>query len=130
MHDSLPTRIRVPRYVLPLVVLPLLVAGCATPGTPDSPSPTRASTNAELRSVHQLVNEGRYYEAIPMLHQIIVRAPESPAAIEGRYLLGVTYAQVASHRDAIEVLTEYLEQAPDGRYADEARELRARVQNQ
>jgi tetratricopeptide (TPR) repeat protein len=60
--------------------------------------------------------------ALPRLLEIISRGPDSAAGKEARYLLGMAYYRLNAYREAIGMFGEYLRAAPDGPYADSARD--------
>lgn len=121
------------RYLAGAVVLAaLLTVGCYTPRT-TAPSPepllkkpsTMKGTGGqqELSEARYMVEHGDYTVVIPRLLQIIANYPNSKAALEARYLLAISYKEVKSYRDAIDVLNEYMRIAPEGPHASECKKL-------
>lgn len=71
----------------------------------------------ELAVAQRMLDAGDYSVAIPRLLHIQSKYPEAEAAIEAKYLLGVTYMQLGGLRDAQENFAAYLTVAPEGKYA-------------
>ncbi|MBX7257590.1 MAG: FxLYD domain-containing protein [Candidatus Hydrogenedentes bacterium] len=114
------------------VLTVVMAAGCYTPRTmAPSPEPLdkKPSTmkgnggQQELSEAKYMVEHGDYTVVIPRLLQIISNYPNSKYSLEARYLLAVTYKEVKSYRDAIDVLNEYLRIAPEGPRAKECKKL-------
>lgn len=110
----------------------LVCAGCATPDglvapagpqyeVAEDPGNLAASTK-ELDSARRLLEAGEYSHVFPRLTNLISRYPDTPAAIEGRYCLGVAYYRISSYPDALAQFQDYLGQAPDGTYATASRQ--------
>ncbi len=81
----------------------------------------------EVEEARRMINAGNYSVVIPRLLHVISKYPDSAAALEARYLLGVTNHQVRNFREAIEQLEEYLRLAPDGPRAESAEQLVAKL---
>lgn len=77
----------------------------------------------ELSEAKYMVEHGDYTVVIPRLLQLIANYPNSKAALEARYLLALSYKEVKSYRDAIDVLNEYMRIAPSGPHAEECKKL-------
>ena len=77
----------------------------------------------EVEEARRAVEGGDVTAAIPHLLHVISKYPDSKAALDARYWLGVAYNEIRSYREAIELLNEYLRLAPDGKLADEANTL-------
>lgn len=81
-------------------------------------------TDSGAGSVEQArksIEAGDTSNVIPRLMHVIGNAPTSKAAMDARYWLAVAYARIGSYRDAIDMYNEYLQVAPEGRYAAAAR---------
>lgn len=80
----------------------------------------------DLGVAQKMIRAGNYSQAIPRLLKVLGEAAGSREAIEARYFLGVAYEAIQDLRGAQQQLKEYLELAPDGEYAKDAR---ARLQS-
>ena len=117
-----------------LIVAPV-VAGCASQSRSlstsssmgHSPLGNAQSTSSSLAEAEQMIKSKDYELAIPRLVQLIAKKPDSNAAVEGRYLLGVAYVHINSVQDAIGVFDEYLSLAPQGPHAQEVKEYVAKL---
>jgi len=105
----------------------LLAAGCVTsPSDPAMNSIGRGTASdsgasqRQLDEVKQRIDKGEYSIVIPQLLHIISKYPDTTAAIDARYFLGVTYHQIKSYREAIDMFKEYLRVAPEGTYAEQS----------
>ncbi|GMV99469.1 MAG: hypothetical protein AMXMBFR84_06080 [Candidatus Hydrogenedentota bacterium] len=76
-----------------------------------------------MESAKQYLDSGEYSLAIPRFIHLIGKYPNTPASTEARYWLGVTYSKVKSYQDAMLMLKEYLEMAPEGKFAAEGSAL-------
>lgn len=99
------------------------LSSCAT--TPDGSSSVRnrASDQAaveEVAEARRFLETGEVSSSIPILLQAIGKYPESPAALEARFLLGRAYYELNDHRDAIDLFKDYVRLAPEGPNAAEA----------
>lgn len=120
---------------LPLAFLVLLSA-CAAPR---STSPTaqmplsrlspfaQRTAQREIEMASRMMEAGEYHAVIPRLQYAIAKYPGTDSALEGRYLLGLSYYHISGHREAIDALREYIRLAPDGKHAGESREILARL---
>jgi len=115
-----------------------LVSGCATPKVPSpregwnlggSVSAERAARQ-EVEAARKMVDTGDTSSVIPRLLNTIGKYPSTKAALDARYLLGMAYYQIGGYRDAIEMLNEYLQLAPQGEYASKAAEQVARMSDE
>jgi len=61
-------------------------------------------------------------EAIPRLLGVVSRYPNTQPARDARFYLATAYAQTKNDHDAIAMYEEYLRLAPNGAYAEQARE--------
>jgi tetratricopeptide (TPR) repeat protein len=110
-----------------------VIAGCATN---DSGS-TRIQSSSKMfdeRSAEQRVEEashlatgGESTTAIPRLLQVISQYPDTRAALEARYWLGITYYNIKSYLDSLQVFDEYLKLAPKGERAAEVQNYVQRI---
>jgi tetratricopeptide (TPR) repeat protein len=100
----------------------LILSGCETTGSQRTLGGTGRTQAAreDLANARKYLDHGEVSAAIPILLQAISKYPESPAAIEARFLLGRAYYELSGHRDAIEMFKDYLRLAPDGPYASDA----------
>lgn len=102
----------------------VLWTGCET--TPGGPRVVRDGAAAqaaqeELEEARKFIETGEVSGSIPILLQMIGKYPETPAAVEARFLLGRAYYELKGHRDAIDLFKDYVRLAPEGPNADEAR---------
>lgn len=117
-----------------LVLCALFVAGCATPRTASGRLPgssggivdSRAG-DKEVDAARVMIEAGEFSGVAPRLLLTMSKYPGTRAALEARYWLAVTYYNIQSYRDAISMFEEYLEAAPDGRYADASRNYIAQL---
>ncbi|MBI4556784.1 MAG: outer membrane protein assembly factor BamD [Candidatus Hydrogenedentes bacterium] len=114
----------------------LALAGCTTPRSTSPVTVTPHTKNyllderaseKEVEEARRMIETGDYTVVIPRLQHMISKYPESKAALQARYLLGVTYYKINGYRDAIDMFNEYLRLAPDGSYAKESKDYVARV---
>jgi tetratricopeptide (TPR) repeat protein len=129
------------RGLIPPGLCLLLLAGCATsnawlpPTYPDGdggePSVFERSTaQRDLDAARELLEADDRSRVVPRLLSLISKYPNTPAAREAHYYLGVTYYDIASYRDAEQVLEEYLRMAPAGPHAEESERYLALIQTQ
>jgi tetratricopeptide (TPR) repeat protein len=101
-------------HVIFVFLLAAAVMGCATVSPP-------SSSNSNLANAKQLYEAKRYFEAIPRL-QIDANQPEnSKVRQEARFFLGMSFYHIDGYKDAIQMLHTYLEDAPSGEFAAEAK---------
>lgn len=74
-----------------------------------------------------LLQSGNAAAAVGGFHEVVARYPDAPEAIVAQYQLGVAYESLDSIKDAISAYGLYVERAPQGEYADDARERRERL---
>jgi len=86
-----------------------------------------ASATKEFAVAARMVEAGEYSLVIPRLQQIISKYPGDPKSIEARYLIGRSYYAVGAYNDALHYLNEYIELAPDGSHAANARDFIAQL---
>lgn len=111
-------------------VLVLWAAGCATTQPPSmgstaQPKPRYVNNNAAHRQVEEarrMIEAGDYSVVIPNLLLVVSQYPNTTAALDARYWMGVAYWRIQSYRDAITLFNEYLSLAPDGKYAEKSSE--------
>jgi len=118
-----------------LILVPIL--SCASTISSSPPDGLGSSPTIGTRSARESVAEGRtlvergeYVVAIPRLLQVLSKYDNNQASAEARYWLGQAYYHTESHRDAITMFESYLEAAPEGKYAAEAREFITLVQEE
>jgi hypothetical protein len=81
----------------------------------------RTSYSPNLSDGKQFYDSKRYYEAIPRL-QIAASQPENTAVRqEARFLLGMSYYHIDGFKDAIQMLSNYLKDAPNGAHVEDTR---------
>ena len=109
-----------------------LLAGCASDSgaviTPVgvNPLPENKMLNGsiagkELAVTKRMVRAGDYSQVIPRLSHIVGNYPDTAAATEAHYFLGVTYYQIGGLREAKNYFTAYLERDAEGPYAEASR---------
>ncbi|MBN2311458.1 MAG: hypothetical protein JXR94_20950 [Candidatus Hydrogenedentes bacterium] len=74
-----------------------------------------------------MIEAGDYSVVIPRLLHVVSKYPDSEAALDARYWMGVTYHKIQSYRDAIDMFNEYIDLAPDGKYAEKSAAYSARL---
>ncbi|HIJ66277.1 MAG TPA: tetratricopeptide repeat protein [Candidatus Hydrogenedentes bacterium] len=120
-------RIRQSGFPLSLIIGATLIASCTTMLPAPLPGSARAGRSGvleervartEVLEAERMIEAGDDSGAIPRLLLSLSRYPESEAALDARYLLGVTYRRVGSYKDAMDMFTEYLRLAPKGGRAD------------
>lgn len=117
------------------LLLVLVITGCATPRTMSSgPYASKSSGLVYSRQAQKEVDEARamieaqeYSGVVPRLLLTMTKYPGTQASVDARYWLGVTYYNVHSYRDAINMFEEYLETAPDGPHAQASQEFIAQL---
>lgn len=118
------------------VVLILAWGGCSTPREQGPATATPMTKNRildnqagskEVEEARRMIEAGEYNVVIPRLLQVIGRYPNSRAALDARYWMGVAYYRVSGYRDAINLFKEYLDMAPDGRFAQESAQYIAKL---
>ena len=128
---------KIVRKGLLLSVACLVFSACATPRFASPHGERLAESNSlldrqparkELGAAENLLKSGNPYSAIPRLLRAINKYPESRAGIDARFVLGRTYYEVNSFALAHDSLSRYLERAPGGQYAAEAREMITRLE--
>jgi len=109
------------------------IAGCST--TDSGSSQIHGSNQLfDERSADRRVDEashlamgGESTTAIPRLLQVISQYPETNSALEARYWLGITYYNIKSYLDSLQVFQEYLKLAPEGPRAKEVSNYITRI---
>lgn len=123
-----------------LLLATIVAAGCVTPRSmePNTATPMfknrlleEAAARKEVEHMRRYIEAGQYAIVPPRLLYLINKYPhpESEAALEARYWLGVTYSRISSYRDAITLFEEYLRLAPDGEYVEDASKQLAALQH-
>ncbi len=113
-----------------------IFSGCVTTGlditppvgvntNPDNAKSNTGYANRELQNAQRMIQAGNFSQVIPRLTNVISSYPETQAAIDARYYLGVTYNEIGGMRNAKDLFMEYLEYSPDGIYASNARQFLA-----
>jgi len=114
----------------------ILMAGCTTTRSNPPATATPMTKNRlldengarkEIEEARRMIEGGDYNIVIPRLLQVISKFPNSNAAIEGRYWLGVAYYKIESYREAIDLFNEYLRLAPHGKYATDSTDYVAKL---
>lgn len=112
-----------------MFALTVAVALCGSASARESGAKEARSGGAEaardLNVSKKMLRAGNYSQAIPRLLKVLGDAPSSREAVEAHYHLGLAYDAIRDLRNAQIQLKQYLDRAPDGEYADDAR---ARVQ--
>lgn len=131
-EKSIMQRARVTAKILvvtSLVGLAFQLAGCTTPASnmPATATPVtknrlleEGSADKQVEEARRMIEAGDYNVVIPRLLQVIQKYPYSDASMDARYWLAVTYYNIKSYRDAINLFEEYLHSSPHGRYAEES----------
>ena len=104
-----------------------LTPGCATLKTGQTSSLDQRSAARELEQVVRMMDEGDISAVIPRLEQIMTIYPQSNAALEARYWLGLTHFKLGSYRSATNALEEYRRLAPQGEHTEECNKLLAQM---
>lgn len=109
------------------VAIALAAFGCAghhaAEPSPEPLLPKGGALNStagqkELGEARRMIEEGNYTVVVPRLLHVITGFPNSRAAVDARYYLGLAYRDIKSYRDAIDMFNDYLRLAPDGKYAE------------
>lgn len=80
-----------------------------------------AEASRDLNVAKKMIRAGNYSQAIPRLLKLLGDAPSSREAVEAHYHLGLAYDAIRDLRNAQLQLKQYLDRAPEGEYADDAR---------
>lgn len=102
-----------------------LLTGCATSSSTRtaSVSPgTQQEAQQLLADDWRLYENAEYHQAISSILHLLLRYPATNASVEARYLLGLCYESVEGYKDAMNLFRDYLAIAPDGEYAQPAKE--------
>ena len=83
----------------------------------------------DLGAARKMVKAGNYSQAIPRLLKVLSDAPDSQEAVEAHYELGLAYEAIQDVRNAQLELKKYLERAPDGEFAEDARTRAAAMES-
>lgn len=86
-----------------------------------------ASAARDLSTAQKMMRGGNFSQAIPRLLKVLETAPHSREGIEAHYQLGIAYEAIQDLRGAQIQLNHYLELAPDGEFAEDARARVARL---
>lgn len=121
-----------------LFLFSTMVVSCTTPRTAldtlgQPKKTTVADEFAAQREVDALTKEvggSANSTVIPKLLQTISKYPGTDAGVEARFLLGKAYQNLGSLPDAVHLYQEYLRLAPSGRYAGEAQQSVAQLQEE
>ncbi len=121
------------------VVVAVFVWGCATPRStaPSANLPVakggladKQAAGKEIEDARRMIESGDTSTVIPRLLNTISKYPSSKAALDARYWLAVAYYKIGGYRDAINLFNEYLELAPEGTYAAEAKQFSAQLSDE
>lgn len=120
------------RGALLILCAAIVAAGCTTPGvvlapagasyTDDTGPADEGAAAKELETARSRLDAGEYSTVLPRLHHVVSEYPETRAAIDARYFLGVTYYRISGFPDSLNYFNEYLELAPSGVHASASRE--------
>ncbi|MCC6794750.1 MAG: hypothetical protein IT366_06490 [Candidatus Hydrogenedentes bacterium] len=94
------------------------------------PTTGTESGAGSVEQARKSIEAGDTSNVIPRLMHVIGNAPASQPALDARYWLAVAYAKIGSYRDAIDMYREYLELAPEGRYAEAAKGQREALETE
>ena len=117
------------RYALVLSILAPALAGCVTGessparelGNDHGSKPVNQSrANILVEEARQMLEQKSFNSAIPRLLEVTANYPNTTAAVDARYWLGVAYYRIQSYQDSIQVFEDYLKAAPNGQYAEAA----------
>lgn len=135
MHGP-PRRFAIVPAVVGMVAL-VCWSGCVARGRLDLDRVRLGGVGSQAQAAAQRVHEARglieeheYTLAVPHLLTAVVQYPETPAALDARFLLGVVHSELGNYRDAMNVFEGYLELAPEGAHAAEARTYLERVREE
>jgi len=120
-----------------LLLAPVLTAlGCASARSADPNTATPVTKNRileqqtgrkELEEARRMIEAGDYGSVLPRLLYLVGQYPDSKAAVDARYWLGVCYYKISSYRDAIDLFRDYLELAPNGEFAEASAKYEAQL---
>ncbi|NIA15375.1 MAG: tetratricopeptide repeat protein [Nitrospiraceae bacterium] len=106
-----------------------MASGCATRWSNTSSGLINAAESTfakekvaqkEVDEARRMVEAGDTSTVIPRLLHTIAKYPDTDTAVEARYWLAMAYYKEDVYRDAIDLFSEYLAQAPNGLYAGQA----------
>ncbi|MCC6153518.1 MAG: tetratricopeptide repeat protein [Candidatus Hydrogenedentes bacterium] len=123
------------------IVIGIVMVGCQSTASksdfdrPNHRGLTGPTTGTEsgagsVEQARKSIEAGDTSNVIPRLMHVIGNAPTSQPALDARYWLAVAYAKIGSYRDAIDMYGEYLQMAPEGRYADAAQTQREALETE
>jgi TolA-binding protein len=125
------------RWSSVLFLVPVLAAvGCAPARSARPATATPVTKNRileqqagrkELEEARRMIEAGNYGSVLPRLLYLVGQYPNSKAAVDARYWLGVCYYRISSYRDAIDLFRDYLELAPDGEFAEASAKYEAQL---
>ena len=113
-----------------------MAPGCATRWSNTSTGIISAAENTfarervaqrEVEQARRTLEAGDASIVIPRLLHTIAKYPETEASVEARYWLAMAYYKMDGYRDAIDLFSEYLAQAPSGPYAGLAQDYVAKL---
>ena len=107
--------------------LALMVSGCTTLNAGRTSSLEERSAARDLDQIVRMIAEGNTSAVLPRLEQIMTLYPQSNAAIEARYWLGLTHFKLGSYRSAMNALDEYQRFAPQGEHVADCKKLLAQM---
>jgi len=84
--------------------------------------------NRDLQIAEKMIRAGNYSQAIPRLLKVLSDYPDSTAAGDGRYWLGVAYEAIEDLRAASLQLNRYVADFPNGEFAADAQRRLARLE--
>ena len=87
----------------------------------------RQSARILLSDARSAIARGNVVFAVPQLHELVARHPDTQEAIIAHYLLGKAYYELDDYRSALEHLSRYLDTDPTGKHAKESRTLMNRL---
>ena len=125
------------RWSVVLFLAPVLAAvGCAPARNAGPNTATPVTKNRileqqagrkELEEARRMIEAGNYGSVLPRLLYLVGQYPDSKAAVDARYWLGVCYYKISSYRDAMDLFHNYLELAPNGEFAEASAKYEAQL---
>ncbi len=95
--------------------------------TANSAMVTHAAARQALDDAMGMIRSGEHSMAIPRLTSLTARYPNSDAAVDAWYFLGLTYYKIDGFYNANKYFSKYLKSKPEGKYAALSREYAAGI---